>query len=67
MTFLRVITMIAENTPTIAKRKKKKYMPTCFLSSELDAAGCYAFGSRQAPDLALFLSCSVFGWKAEQP
>jgi hypothetical protein len=32
MTFLRVITMIAENTPTIAKRKKKKYMPTCFLS-----------------------------------
>jgi hypothetical protein len=28
MTFLRVITMIAENTPMIAKRKKKKYMQT---------------------------------------
>ena len=26
MTFVRVMTIIAENTPTIAKRKKKKYI-----------------------------------------
>ena len=39
MTFLRVITIIAENTPTIAKRKKKKYISFPYFSLSLYLGG----------------------------